>query len=1007
MSGLFGGGVQDVVTRQPRLAGVQLQTSSYGAPMGLWYGENRATGNLVWYGNFQAIEQRSEQSSGGKGGGGGKSTSISYTYRAGFIFSIGEGLANITHIMPDAESFKTPAQLGIETFNGALGQPVWGELTANHPDKAISYSGLAGFRAASYDLGSSANMPNFSVKLIGQPQITTRLSGYIRHFSIDNVAGVGFPEVRLAGLDAVENYLASQDVQFSPFAIEKKPAAEYLREWCHMANIETVWSEGLLKFNPRYDSAGVVAELGIDDFIVSGNEPPVVMTRTDPADAFNSLRINYLDASNDYNTSSADFKDQANIDRFGLRPASEETYFAVKSADVAAWVLEHRGKRNLYVRNEYTFNLGWQFARLEPMDVVTLTEPRLGLNGDAVMIKEITENETGDLTIVAEEYNGLVSGVVDKAPIQVPVGGGIDQGVSPGNANAPMIFQPPPALIPSGPEIWLAVSGGADWGGCEIWASLDDTSYRRIGIQTGSARHGTLRSALPSGVSPDITNTLAVNTLSGELLSGTTQDATDLLTLLIVDNEMMSYRDSNLVGVNNYDLTYLVRGAYGSSIASHANGVKWARVDEKIFKYQVPADWYGRTIYIKFVSFNKFGLNNQSIADVSAYSYTIAGDQPAALTGLSATAFQTTIQIGWITPTNIDALARIDVLRSETNDFTTAQLIESVTPNVPSIADTIGVSGATRHYWVRAISVHGDAGIVTGPVSATTGSVGGITILTDPSDISTTPEAGNEVVYSNASKTIWVWDPASSSYKNTADLGNSYYNLVAATKAAFGNLSAISADLGSITSGNITLGNTSYIKGGQTAYNVGNGFFLGYESGFYKFSVGNATQGFTWDGSAATIKGDLIGTGNIKLNGVTVTLGANSQLIDVAPNAQILTITVNSDTVGSTLFISCVSSFHATYPDGVSRATYFNLERSVNGGAFQTIGSSSLTYGIPAFTTDGIQQTDFLPSICITLSLIDYPPSGILTYRIVSKRTVGAGVVRHQNNSLTLLNLKR
>lgn len=806
MGGIFGGGGQDVVSRQPRLAGVQLQTSSYGAGMGLYYGENRAAGNLVWYGNFQAIEQRSEQSSGGKGGGGGKSTSISYTYRAGFIFSIGEGLANITHIMPDSEGFRTPAEWGIETFTGAIGQAVWGELTANHPSEAIGYSGLAGFRAASYDLGSNASMPNFSVKLIGQPQITTRLSEYIRHFATNAVAGVGFPEIRLSGLTNVEAYLTSQDVQFSPAATEKKPAAEYLREWCNMANVETVWSEGLLKFNPRYDSAGVVAEIGPDDFIVDDDEPPVEMTRTDPADAFNSLRINYLDSSNDYNTSSADFKDQANIDRFGLRPASEETYNGVKSAGVASWVLEHRGKRNLYVRNEYKFKLGWRFGRLEPMDVLTLTEPKLGLNGDAVMITEIEENAEGDLSITAEEYNGLVSGVVDKAPIQVPVGGGIDQGVSPGNANAPMIFQPPVALTPSGPEIWMAASGGADWGGCEIWASLDDTSYRRIGIQTGSARHGTLRSALPVGVSPDVTNTLAVHTLAGELLAGTTQDATDLLTLLIVDNEMMAYRDADLVGAGDYDLEYLVRGAYGSIIASHASGTKWARVDEKIFKYQVPADWYGRTLYVKLVSFNKFGLGNQALADVTAYSHVLSGDQPAALSGFSASVFQTTIQLGWVAPTNLKAYARIDILRSTSNDFGTAEVIESVTPNISGTSDTIGVSNVTRYYWIRAISVHGDVGVVAGPVSATTGSVGGITILTDPSSITTTPEIGNEVVYSNASKTIWVWDPASSSYKNTADLSNAYYNLVAATQAAFGSLSAISANLGSITAGDINIG---------------------------------------------------------------------------------------------------------------------------------------------------------------------------------------------------------
>jgi hypothetical protein len=65
-----------------------------------------------------------------------------------------------------------------------------------------------------------------------------------------------------------------------------------------------------------------------------------------------------------------------------------------------------------------------------------------------------------------------------------------------------------------------------------------------------------------------------------------------------------------------------------------------------------------------------------------------------------------------------------------------------------------------------------------------------------------------------------------------------------------GSLSAISANLGSISSGNITLDTTSSIKGGQTAYNTGTGFFLGYSSSAYQFSIGNPSgQYFAWNGT--------------------------------------------------------------------------------------------------------------------------------------------------------------
>lgn len=78
-----------------------------------------------------------------------------------------------------------------------------------------------------------------------------------------------------------------------------------------------------------------------------------------------------------------------------------------------------------------------------------------------------------------------------------------------------------------------------------------------------------------------------------------------------------------------------------------------------------------------------------------------------------------------------------------------------------------------------------------------------------------------------------------------------------ATQFAATNLSGIFADLGTITAGNITLNSTGFIKSGQTAYATGTGLWLGSVSGVTKFSVGNTSQGFTWDGSVFTIKGAL------------------------------------------------------------------------------------------------------------------------------------------------------
>ena len=87
----------------------------------------------------------------------------------------------------------------------------------------------------------------------------------------------------------------------------------------------------------------------------------------------------------------------------------------------------------------------------------------------------------------------------------------------------------------------------------------------------------------------------------------------------------------------------------------------------------------------------------------------------------------------------------------------------------------------------------------------------------------------------------------------------------------------------SITDGGITLGSGGSFKGGQTDYNTGNGFFLGYSSG-YKFSIGTANgAGMRWDGSTLTVQG-TINASSYLASGVTVTglVDGNKTLSQIA-----------------------------------------------------------------------------------------------------------------------------
>src|SRR5690606_28535077 len=99
---------------------------------------------------------------------------------------------------------------------------------------------------------------------------------------------------------------------------------------------------------------------------------------------------------------------------------------------------------------------------------------------------------------------------------------------------------------------------------------------------------------------------------------------------------------------------------------------------------------------------------------------------------------------------------------------------------------------------------------------------------------------------------LYAWD--GTAWQFTRDGGNLIENSVTADKITVNNLAAISANMGSITAGNITLDQLGYIRGGATGLTTGTGFWQGYTSGAYRWRVGNPTGARAeWTGSAFNI----------------------------------------------------------------------------------------------------------------------------------------------------------
>ncbi len=197
-------------------------------------------------------------------------------------------------------------------------------------------------------------------------------------------------------------------------------------------------------------------------------------------------------------------------------------------------------------------------------------------------------------------------------PKLTTAGSGFNMLVAPGNTNAPIIFEPPAGLSGGDLEVWLIASGGANWGGCQLWVSSDGNTYALAGTIYRGARQGVLTATLPNHADPDTADTLSVDLTEsqGQLLSGTMADADNLVTLCYCDGELLSYQTATLTASYKYDLTYLRRGIYGTPIGGHSSGA---------------SSFISQTIHVKLPAFNTFGQALQSLAGLTPTSYTLTG----------------------------------------------------------------------------------------------------------------------------------------------------------------------------------------------------------------------------------------------------------------------------------------------------------------------------------------------------------------------------------------------
>lgn len=505
----------------------------------------------------------------------------------------------------------------------------------------------------------------------GSPMVCVPSAPTTGQYSVDQSTGIysfsssdgTFPvSLRYAartGLNEMQQWVSAQGLYTTLIYDTQTAASQMVDDLCNSLHVAAVWSGGTLNFVPR----GTVTVTGdgftwvapssplyslTDDDLVDGSggtgsqsgqsaDDPVIMSRSRPSDQINDIKLEYLDNTNQFAPAIAEAVDQANIDSFGRRPPASFTghmFSTVTAAHVSVQLM----LQDQFIRNVYSFSLDERYCALDPMDIVALTDANNpAVTAQWVQITEITENDDGTLSFIANEYP---TGTGATASYSYATGQGYTPNTAsaPGPVNAPQVFAAPPALADNqAMEIWVAVSGSvpATWGGASVFISSDDTTYRYLGQQLVPARMGATTSDFPVGNDPDTTNTvnISLGLSAGSLSSGTQVDADQNNTLCLIrgpnGDEFISYQTAALIGTNAYRLgTYIRRGQYQTRIVDHPVASAFVRVDGSQFKIPyLPSD-IGKTMYLKFTSFNIHGSGEEQLASVVSYPIVIPAPAP-------------------------------------------------------------------------------------------------------------------------------------------------------------------------------------------------------------------------------------------------------------------------------------------------------------------------------------------------------------------------------------------
>lgn len=462
----------------------------------------------------------------------------------------------------------------------------------------------------------------------------------------------------LGDLTPMNNWCRANGISIALNQDSQRSCKDMVDELATVGNSAPVYSGNRLKFIP-YDevsragygaiyvaptAAGPIADLSDKDFVYKEGELPIKINRKRRTDCDNIVSIEHMNRATDYAHSVTSEPYHAGVALYGPRkggtlaaaelgvnnPSGSKALLSIHSHYVAQKISSILSKRGGIGVNVYTFTLKPEWFHLEAMDLVTLTDERLGYDKLPVRLTNVKENEDKSLECQADQFIYGMNHPNELSTTE-PTGTLVDVNVSPGLTNTPLIFQPVSGLTGGLLQVWTLVSGADPaYGGSIVYMSVDGgETYEPVG-RAANALMGLLAAEYPSSASPDTTNALKVDfTECAGSMSSAAQSVADALQNPCYIQSASGYElvcptVATLTEAYNYTMSdYIVRGAYGTTIASHALGSRFAALGAAV-RIDIPPSLIGVVLHFKFAAYNKVGGQATPLDQCTDYTFTVS-----------------------------------------------------------------------------------------------------------------------------------------------------------------------------------------------------------------------------------------------------------------------------------------------------------------------------------------------------------------------------------------------